>query len=513
MSHSERSQDPPFIFRLAGLSFDRVVGLSNSVCADLLAERHNLEQEASQLRSQFVDRLHLAIHEAPPELRRFFLVLKRDGFNGRRISRHLNAPEWTKLVQVAGEALEGTLRLENRLEDWQSRFEEVFTHEQERQRKELFILLSDSQLRRGIALASPELLRESDRMKRSLPRAGRKERRLEESLLRYICRAAFKLSPFSTLTRVGLGTVEDGNPQAACQLLGTNWHEFSLVRLKRYRFNQISALVLRHPRFRMHLQVELNDTVELISPGQYRFLRPGWYGTDATRLRFRYFNESLVKVSLGGPLIAWLLEKLPGRDRTFEQLQTELQKTFSSTRESIEGILVKLLDVGILHLLPPWSSNDPCLEWQLAAALRPFSDDPDLGKLLTLPSNCFRSLIFMLKLPILFQLLTGSTKAPPVPGKKHGIWPPSALRSYPMAQRREILTRMFFSTLPIGLPFSAYRRTQLDSWRSVLHLLYGSPISTIFGTISVMHLRPFSQQAAQESAKSCLPRHSIFFNL
>ena len=50
MSHSERSQDPPFIFRLAGLSFDRVVGLSNSVCADLLAERHNLRQEASQLR-------------------------------------------------------------------------------------------------------------------------------------------------------------------------------------------------------------------------------------------------------------------------------------------------------------------------------------------------------------------------------------------------------------------------------------------------------------------------------
>jgi hypothetical protein len=375
----------PFIVRVAGLSADLLEPFASPVCIERIGDHARLEAELASLRAEIVEQLYGAIHEVPPSSRRFLLTVKRDCFNGRSLARYRDTAEWPQLGQTAVDLAKRVLCIEERLTAWQGDFAELFSTERDRQHEQLLAFLDDPSLRRGIALASPELLRGMDRLRLAgSPPPERKERKLEESLLRYVSRAAFKLSPFSTLTRVGLGQVEEDFAAAAPGLIGAHWREASLTRLKRYRLNQLNTLVLRHPAFRAGLRVEINDTVEEIGSEQYRFLRPGWYARDPASSRFRYFNEALVKASLSGPMISWLLAELPGREMTFEELVGVLQRLFESAgHERIEGLLVKLLDLGFLQLLPPWPGNEPHLERRLLAALRGFENDPVLGPLLT----------------------------------------------------------------------------------------------------------------------------------
>lgn len=374
---------PPFIIRIAGVSADLTEPFASSACMDRICECVNLEEELTSLKTEMVEELYSAIQDIPP-IRGFLLSVKRDCFNGRSLARHRNAEEWQQVGQKVVSLLERILDLEERLATWRFEFAKTFSLERKREHAHLLTILADPKLRRGIALASPALLRSLERLQRSeSPLSGRKERKLEESLLRYVSRAAFKLSPFSTLTRVGLGQLEEDLLTAAPELIGSEWRESSLARLKRYRMHQLITLILRHPAFRAGLCVKINDTVEEIGHGQYSFLRLGWYGLDAEGKRFRHFSESLVKASLSGPMISWLLLELPSWKPTFEELVSALQDVFQSAeRERIEDVLVKLLDLGFLQILPPWPCNEPHIERCILAALHRFEREPILRELL-----------------------------------------------------------------------------------------------------------------------------------
>src|SRR4029077_4252354 len=78
------------------------------------------------------------------------------------------------------------------------------------ERASLVQFLGNRAFVRGVALSSPDIAQHLDRLTGREPDGfGRREKNLCLTLLRYASRAALKLSPFSTLTRTGLGRVTD----------------------------------------------------------------------------------------------------------------------------------------------------------------------------------------------------------------------------------------------------------------------------------------------------------------
>jgi Lantibiotic dehydratase, N terminus len=374
--------EAPFLLRVAGLPMETVERLATGLCTEICAETE-IRAELDPRRAALVDLLYREVHDAPADRRRFLLEVKRDCFNGRSLRRHLADPQWGDLIAIAGALPGEILALEERLAEWEERFTVRHAAEQERCRRDLFRLLADRPLLRGIALASPLLADSLGRLREGAAPdlAGRRGRKLEASFLRYASRAAVKLSPYSTLTRLALGAVAEGAaPGAAPELRSGPWTEVSLLRLKRYLLDQVSWMLRRHPPLREALPVLLNDTVEEIAPGRYLFLRPSFWEVDPDRGKLVYHRESLVKAGLGTPFMERLRRALAGGPLPCRDLAAALAGpggAVEPARESVD----KLLHLGLLHLALPWSSQAPHLERTLLDWLRSLSADPALAPL------------------------------------------------------------------------------------------------------------------------------------
>ncbi len=360
------------IVRIGGLPASSMEDFRSETCNRVAQESRRLRDDLTRIRSELAEKLHVTVKTSPPELRRFLLLLRRDCFNGRSLLGHCNHSEWEVARRSTGALLDSTVALEGALEECESRFEAVYHGEQERQRELLEQLLENRYLRRGIALSSPEFLDEIERPSRH----RRVERRREHSALRYVSRAALKTSPYSTLTRVAMFEAS-GN---AVRLVGNAFRERSLTRLKRYLPEQLSARLLRFPTFRSSLRIALNNSIEEIADGRFRFLRAGFWQPENGRRNQAYIPDSLVEVSLGGPLIGWLRRELPSRLMSYAEVLEAVagETALGDSADATRSILDELLRIGFLSLVFPWSSDEPHLEKRLASYLRSLPEDADL---------------------------------------------------------------------------------------------------------------------------------------
>jgi hypothetical protein len=371
----------PLILRISGLPTSALGAFSSSSCSRELKTIQNVLAELEMARSALSDRLHDAIPGAPAPFRRVLLTARRSCFNGRQISPYRNSPSWPDLCARSGRLAETVVELEDRLAQARAGLASIYSSERNRERKHLLSLIKEGNLLRGIALASPDSVDSLHRLL-EVPYEGygRKELRLEATLARYITRAAFKLSPYSTLTRIGLAHVSSDSTCGPLHLIGGNgWEERSLLRLKRYLLEQVWELLRRHAPVRDDLQVRLNDTIEEIEPKRYRFLRPGFWDFDRERDRFIYHVASLVKVTLDGPKVNWLLRELPARHMTFGDLRRLWDGRADTAGSDIgHGTLERLERIGVLCLLPPWPAHAAQLEVDILSYLLGRPADPEL---------------------------------------------------------------------------------------------------------------------------------------
>jgi lantibiotic biosynthesis protein len=372
------------IVRIAGLSASILAPFSSDFCVRELENIQELLSELGKARSALANRLHESVARSPASLRRVLLAVRRDCFNGRPISPCRNLPFWSELDENSDGLAATVATLEERLADTRNRLESTYFGERDRERRHLLDLVEDRGLLRGIALASPDSV---DNLHRLQPTHGacygRKELRLEATLLRYVTRAAFKLSPYSTLTRIGLARVVDATASGSISLNGDRWEERSLLRMKRYLLEQLWTLLRRHPPFREDLQVQLNDTIEEIEPRRYRFLRPGYWDFDRQKNRFVYHVASLVKVNLDGPIVGWVLRELPAQRMTFGELcRIADEQAAASVPAGGSQLIERLERIGVLCLLPPWPAQAAELEKDILATLLAHPFDPELRPLI-----------------------------------------------------------------------------------------------------------------------------------
>ena len=377
-----RAEDgAPVMVRVAGLPLESVQAFASALCERVEA-RAALDAPLQAARTALEDRLHAAVPGADPELRRFLLAVKRDCHNGRAIHPRAADPRWAALRQAAGPAADEVARLDAQAQALDAAFEAEFQAELLRQRADLLRPLERADFARGLALASPDLS-DGIRALRTTPPAewGRRERKAEAGLLRYVARAATKVSPFSTFAAVGMGTLRRG--AGAVRLRGEPWRATSLVRAKRYLVHRTAELLCRYAPFRDGLRVEMNDSLLETEPERFLYLRPHRWEVNTAANTLRYHKDSLAQVRLRGALVARLSVLLAGERPTYAALIETLAAEFpASGAEGVRTQVDRLVDAGVLQLLMPWPAYEPHLEKRLLQHLRSLPEDPALAPLL-----------------------------------------------------------------------------------------------------------------------------------
>lgn len=367
-----RGAGAPLIGRIAGLPLDTLDAFATGLCAHV-AEGARLRAELAEARAALADRLHDAVPGADPDARRVLLAVRRDCHNGRPLSRHRAGGAWERVRAAAGDAADRAAALEARAAEAECAFRGAFAAAEGAQRAALARTLRDPAFARGLALASPDLFAASRRLAAEPgPPRGRREARARAALLRYVARAAAKVSPFSTFTTLAVGTLRRG---PGLRLRGAAWPARSLVRLKRYRLQQWTDALTAYPPFRDRLPVALNDSAVETEPGRLLFVRPGRWVADGARGTLRYRPDALVRTALAGAT-AHAAALLADGPRPVEALLAALASAdpAADARAEVE----RMREIGLLLPVLPWPAHAGHLEARMAAHLRSLPSDPRL---------------------------------------------------------------------------------------------------------------------------------------
>jgi hypothetical protein len=377
MDASLPSLTVPVIVRIAGLPAEVMAPLGSEKCLVQAQAVLRLGSELASVRDRIVNRLHEKIDGAPAVVRHVLLAIKRDCYNGRNLSARQSSSDWTTFAEAVPDLAASIAELEESLAAQRKDFEETFRSEWEREARHLLTLLDNDNLRQGLALASPEVLSNIDRLCKPFASYKRKERRLMQSLLRYVSRSALKLSPFSTLTRLALGTVVEEVTPSPIRLNLQGATQKELRRIKKHVVIKYFTILRQYPLFRDRLHVELNPSIEMVGPDRYRFIKPFHWELNPDASEFRYFNEDQVTANLRGPLIEELLVQ---EGRPFGKLVHFLSSRLNSEPAAVEPVIRKLTEIGFLLLRFPWPTDDFDPERTLLTFLRGLPRDKILDE-------------------------------------------------------------------------------------------------------------------------------------
>lgn len=379
---------PDFLMaRLGGIPCDLMQTFLNRLEAEMemLAAA---ESSLKRCREQLVSHLHTTIRDEVGDTRHMLLAVKRDCFNGRSLRSYPGSESWLSLEKAAGSLVNLVLQREQEMEERWMTFTAHYKKEFEDQCRLLAEALHDPMLACGLAVASPVVARESHRLHEKPPaQYGRRERRLIVTLLRYLSRAALKLSPFSTFTTVAEAQTDESVRSLSLTAGGRSIR--SLVRLRRHILDRCADLLIRYPPWRNQVQVVLNESILPLDDGKILYWRPPFYSPDPKEKRLSYNEEAMVRVRLAGRLTSLLQLLLAGKSLAYGHLISCLYEVL---REKVDSSTIveqvdRLIEIGFLCFRPPWSSNDPHLERSMFAALGSLPADPALDEFQSILKN------------------------------------------------------------------------------------------------------------------------------
>ena len=383
MSPSSQSRlEAPLVVRVGGLPIDALSAFTSDL-PDRLATADELHARLAKAREEAVDRLFEAIgDDGCDEIRPTLLAAKRACFNGRPLAKPASREDWPAVVERVGPVLEEILEGERCLEEETAAFEAELESRRHEEAEALGVLAENPTFRCGLSVASPVAGRECIRLRRKPPdKHGRRERRLTPTLLRYASRAAFKLSPFSTLTSLTLGGLAPVSSPRGFELELGGSPLRSLVRLRRHLWDRCLELIHRYPSVRRAARLRINDSVTRLEDGKSCYVRPsGWYVNDE-RKAVQFREESWVKLDLGAPVFQAVASMI-ARHSTYGELVDALAATLrdddeSTAEQRAASQIDQMLDFGWLVFEHPWPTNAGHLEARCLEELRArHGDDP-----------------------------------------------------------------------------------------------------------------------------------------
>ena len=207
MTESYQLEIAPFL--LARVGCCAPVNL-NKVCLPLTVQHINDGIEIADLLESFRPALTDALHRLVPSLeddrrlRRVVLALRRDIHNMRLPSLKPveEAAVRRRLPPDTAASFESWMHLAHQRQICLEQAAWCLPDETQLAAAALYAVVTDPELQRGLALASPEFLKEVIRSEPSTL-----DSRFLRSCFTYLVRASVKTSPFSTLTQVGLARI------------------------------------------------------------------------------------------------------------------------------------------------------------------------------------------------------------------------------------------------------------------------------------------------------------------
>jgi hypothetical protein len=388
---------PPVIIRLAGLPAHALEPLASPSCFVFMEVLESLEANLAGARHALVDAIRETLPRFDAPARRFLLAVKRSCFNGRDLETYRWRAEWGELLRVSPSLVEHIVSLEEQLRENDQAFTNLYKGEFARERRHILTLLEDRRFLRGIALGRPGLVEKIRARAPSLVASEflARPEKWEQSLQRFVTRAATKLSANSTLTSYALGSIQAFPNAMGFRFVEALQHEVSLVRINRPELEQFQTLLMRHPAVRERALVMWNDSLEELESGQYRFLRSGHWDLDPGATQFHFARPVKITVRLSNPLLRAAQEALRNGALCYNLLLALLENEDRRTTGTVDprnrSAIDQLIDLGILIILPPWPVYEVCLEQRIWRFLHALPDEPTLrattdalGDLLTL---------------------------------------------------------------------------------------------------------------------------------
>ena len=375
---------PPLIGRLAGLPAYVLNPLKSPGAAALVQAGVEVERELTGARKAIIDAITETLPRFKPNERRLLLAVKRRCFNGGDINRYSKESAWSALLQVSAPLAERVVTLERQLYAQGRELDVLYACELTRERRHVLDLIEDQRFLRGMALGTPDLVRKIRSQAPSLAAAEfvKPPAKWEESLLRFITRAAAKLSANSTLTTYATGSVRRSSTARGLCFDPAPQTEISLVRLKRLQLEHLQALLIRHPAVRRRALVAWNDSVEEFEEGRFRFVRDAHWKLGPEAEEPQYVQSVRIKVTPSNPLLDAAREALRDGvlryDHLLARLGTGLPSAAGGANDA-QAALEDLLELGLLLLLPPWPLHEPWLERRISRFLHSIrEEEPDV---------------------------------------------------------------------------------------------------------------------------------------
>jgi hypothetical protein len=341
-----------------------------------------IKEKLEEGRRLMVETISDALLEFDAATRRFLLLVKRSCFNGREIEKYRKKVQWADLLLVSPNLAERILVLEEQLRENANAFTALHQRELARERHHILDLIQDHRFLRGMALGRPGLVQKILARAPSFANSDSLARpeKWELSLLRFVTRAAAKLSANSTLTTYALGSIQVSPSSRGFRFAGSPQREVSLVRANRPELEQFQALLLRHPAVRERALVAWNDSLEEFEPNQYRFVRDGHWNLGPGAEGFHFVPPAKIKLRLSNALLGAARETLRDGALQYDTLLAllEVGHGVSKTDQQSRSALDQLLDLGLLILMPPWPTHEARLEQRIGHFLRALPDEPSI---------------------------------------------------------------------------------------------------------------------------------------
>ncbi len=312
--------------------------------------------------------------------RRLLLAVMRSCFNGRDISRYSKKAEWSALLQVSASMAEQIVNLEEQLHAQDRELDVIYARELTRERRHILKVIEDRRFLRGVAIGTPGLVRKIRSQAPSLVAAdfAKPPAKWEDSLLRFVTRAAAKLSANSTLTSYVTGSIRRSAIARGLHFDRAPQREISLVQLKLPQVEQFQALLVRHPAVRGRALVAWNDSVEELEPGRFRFVRDGHWKLEPDAEELQYVESARVKVTPSNPLLGTACETLRGGPLRYDDLLAQLETGLppsTGARATLGSASKSSSSSGCCSFFPPWPFHEPWLERRISSFLRSIPEE------------------------------------------------------------------------------------------------------------------------------------------
>lgn len=341
---------PYLLIRYASLPYKNMEIFDLPDFSVWLADRQHLDDLIVVQKEKICADLFISIEqEQDLSLRNKMLNLKRAVHNERKtIVKLLDSLDSFLSRDQVREILALVISLQERsrlLQQWK----DVFDRQVVKGRAALQALCVNEDLRRGLLLSSSTLFEQLDKFGACPPGEFKiKEMRMQFSMLRYITRMAFKTSPFSRFTYIGLASLDEDEEAKA-----NDGAVLSHVRLNNKILREIKNIVWYHPVLNEFLEVRPNETIRRID-GDLNFL-VNQYNIDA------YQTIAANELHL---IILSLLEN-SSSVLHFGELVTQLTERVDATPDSLKVYLLRLYELGFLEfaitncseLDPDWPSH------------------------------------------------------------------------------------------------------------------------------------------------------------